>query len=129
MKLKHPNGESLNLSDDLLWADEFSWRDVAQTEPVRTLSGSYVIQQGIKRKGRPISLEPPENMAWHTRAVVEKLQAWAGQPETVFGLEMAQGTFDVLFAELSAEPVLGFGGEQANDWFKVKIRFLTAERT
>ena len=126
MKLKHPNGESLTLSDDLLWADEFSWRDVAQTELTRTLSGGYVIQQGLKQKGRPISLEPPDNMAWHTRAAVEKLQAWAGQPETVFGLEMAQGTFDVLFAELSAEPVLGFGGEKPGDWFKVKIRFLTA---
>ena len=44
MKLTHPNGESLTLSDDLLWADEFSWRDVAQTELTRTLSGGYVIQ-------------------------------------------------------------------------------------
>lgn len=126
MKLTHPNGESLTLSDDLLWADEFSWRDVAQTELTRTLSGGYVIQQGLKQKGRPISLEPPDNMAWHTRAIAQKLQAWAGQPETVFSLEMTQGTFDVLFVELSAEPVLGFGGEKASDWFKVKIRFLTA---
>ena len=126
MKLKHPNGESLHLSDDLLWTDEFSWRDVAQTELTRTLSGGYVIQQGLKQKGRPISLEPPENMAWHARAVVEKLQVWAGQPETVFSLEMAQGTFDVLFVALSAEPVLGYGGEKANDWFRVNIQFLTA---
>ena len=126
MKLTHPNGESLILSDALLWKDEFDWRDVAQTDPVRTLSGSYVIQQGIKHKGRPISLEPPDNMAWHARAVAEKLQVWAGQPETVFSLEMAQGTFDVLFVALSAEPVLGYGGEKANDWFRVNIQFLTA---
>ena len=59
-------------------------------------------------------------------ATIEQGQLTAGQPETVFGLEMAQGAFDVLFAELSAEPVLGFGGEKPGDWFKVKIRFLTA---
>lgn len=50
MKLTHPNSESIELSHDLLWKDEFEWSDLAQTEPVRTLSGAYIVQQGIKKK-------------------------------------------------------------------------------
>lgn len=131
MKLTHPNSESIELSHDLLWKDEFEWSDLAQTEPVRTLSGAYIVQQGIKKKGRPITLEPPDDsMAWHTRQVAEKLQAWAMQPETQFTLEMAQGAFTVIFdnaqTAVSASPVLGYGSIKPSDYFRVSLKFLTA---
>lgn len=59
VKLPHPNGTELHLSDDLLWTDEFEWSALAQAEPERTLSGAQVVQQSIKRAGRPVTLAPP----------------------------------------------------------------------
>lgn len=131
MKLTHPDGKFLILSDDLLWTDEFDWSDLAQTDVERTLSGAYIVQQGVKVKGRPITLAPPDDsMAWHTRQVVQTLQEWAKQPATVFTLEMAQGVFAVIFDNsqntLSAVPVFGFGGTEVQDMFRVTVKFLTA---
>ena len=45
MKLTHPDGKFLTLSNDLLWTDEFDWSDLAQTDVERTLSGAYIVQQ------------------------------------------------------------------------------------
>lgn len=128
MQLIHPNGQSLTLSDDLLWTDEFAWSSLAQTEPERTLSGSYIVQQGIKQAGRPITLSSPENMAWHTRATVETLQQWAMLPESTFTLNMPQGSFTVLFANdgVSAKPVLDYGGTHQDDYFTLTLKLITA---
>ena len=127
MQLIHPNGTTLTLSDDLLWSDEFEWSSLAQTEPERTLTGSYIIQQGIKRAGRPITLAPPDKqMAWHTRAVAETVQAWSELPETQFTLIMRDVRYKVVFVSVSASPVLGFGGTEAGDYFLLELRLLTA---
>lgn len=131
MTLTHPNGEMVHLSPDLLWVDEFDWSSVAQTAPERTLSGGYIVQQGIKLKGRPISLQSPDNsMAWHTRQTVQTLQNWAMLPETTFTLTLPQSVFSVIFdneqTAVSAQPVLGFGGTGAQDYFRLSLKFLTA---
>lgn len=134
MKLIHSDGTVLRLSQDLLWVDEFAWSDLAQTEPERTLSGSYIVQQGVKRKGRPISLEPPdESMAWHTREVVETLQQWAMQPEMRFTLDLGRDNtppltviFDNASVAVSATPVIGFNSVQPDTWFRISLKFLTA---
>lgn len=131
MKIKHMNGESVILSHDFVWKDEFEWSDLAQTPPERTLSGSQIIQQGIKQAGRPITLEPADNnMAWTRRDVVEKLQSWSMQPETKFTLEMPQGKFTVIFdnsqtAAVSAKPTISFSSLNADDDFVLTLRFLT----
>ena len=126
MKLMNPNGTSLTLSDDLLWTDEFDWRQIAQSETIRTLSGSYFVQQGIKKKGRSITLQSPDGMAWHTRSVVETLQNWSAQPQAQFTLMRGKTETAVIFVSVSASPVLGFGGDKANDYFMLTIQFLTA---
>lgn len=130
MKLTHPNGESVVLSHDFLWTDEFAWSDLAQTAPERTLSGSQIIQQGVKKAGRPITLEPADsNMAWTRRDVVETLQRWAMLPETKFTLTLPQGTFSVIFdnsqTAVSAKLVIGFGSLNADDDFLLTLKFLT----
>lgn len=133
MKLTHPNGEIIRLSHDLIWTDEFLWSDLAQTEPERTLSGGFIVQQGIKRKGRPITLEPcDDNMAWTPRHIVEKLQQWAMLPETTFTLTFetaGKGVFTVMFdnsqTAVSAKAVVPFASYSADDDFLVTLRFLT----
>lgn len=133
MKLTHPNGEFLRLSHDFNWSDEFEWSDLAQTAPERTLSGGYIVQQGVKRKGRPITLEPcDDSMAWTRRDVVEKLQQWATLPEAVFTLEFVtagKGQFSVIFdnsqTAVSAKPVVNFASSDADSDFLVTLRFLT----
>lgn len=130
MKLTHPNGEFVNLSHDFLWIDEFEWSDLAQAPPERTLSGSLIIQQGIKKKGRPITLKPCDgNMAWTPRQVIETLQQWAMQPETTFTLQMGERQFDVIFdnsqTAVSAKPVINHASQLADDDFLLELAFLT----
>lgn len=130
MRLIRDNGEVVALSHDLIWVDEFAWSDLAQTSPERTLSGGFVVQQGLKRNGRPISLEPADDsMAWTSRAVVEKLQQWAMLPEAVFSLELPQGAFQVMFdnsqVAVSAKPKVAWLSQSADDDFLLSLKFLT----
>ena len=73
MKLiKQPDGETLNLPNDLFWEDEFSWSPTV-SEHSYALDGTLIVEQATKRAGRPISLLAPPNMAWVSRATLEKL--------------------------------------------------------
>ena len=126
MELIAPDGQSLILSDDLFWQDEFNYSSLAQTEPERTLSGSFFVQQGIKLAARPITLVSPDNMAWHTRKVVQILQNYASLPESIFTLKMHGKTYHVLLVKVEASPVLGYGSLRDNDYFKVNIQLITA---
>lgn len=126
MELIAPDGQNLILSDDLLWQDEFNYNSLAQTEPKRTLSGSFFVQQGIKIAARPITLVSPDNMAWHTRKVVQILQNYASLPESIFTLKMHGKTYRVLFVKMDATPVLGYASLRDTDYFKLNIQLITA---
>ena len=126
MELIAPDGQSLILSDDLFWQDEFNYSSLAQTEPERTLSGSFFVQQGIKIAARPITLVSPDNMAWHTRKVVQILQNYAALPESIFTLKMHGKTYRVLFVKMDATPVLGYASLRDTDYFKLNIQLITA---
>lgn len=85
--------ETIDLPSDLQWSDEFDYSQVEQTAE-RSLTGALVVQQGLKVKGRPITLES-NSAAWVRRSVVEMLQAFYDTPGQTFTLSIA-GT-DYLF--------------------------------
>lgn len=124
--------EELQLPNDLLWSDEFEWSPVAANNTY-TLTGALVIQQSVRQAGRPISLKAPEqDMAWVTRSTVQKLRDWSAtagrQFRLVFEYPADTRQWVVVFAHaddpIGAEPVKGFPGHAAGDWFRVSLKFI-----
>ncbi|MDI4482809.1 hypothetical protein E6P74_05640 [Moraxella lacunata] len=86
----------LALHAQFIWADEFDWQELAQSDPVYTLTGAVDIQQGTKKAGRPITLDGTHTRT--TRAELAKLQAWADVPELTLTLTHPKGKkYQVIF--------------------------------
>ncbi|MCK9348235.1 MAG: hypothetical protein M0P41_04815 [Sphaerochaeta sp.] len=87
------------LPKDLQWADELTWNAVAQSVEY-SLTGALLIQEGVKQKGRTITLSGLDNMAWITREVGSTLLSMANTPGLVMTLEFKHKTNleDVLFS-------------------------------
>lgn len=123
--------QTIVLPNDLLWADEFEWSAVESTNTY-TLTGSLIVEQGVKQAGRPISLRAEPDMAWVTRATVDQLRAAAAIAGRQFQLvlEYPNDTrtflviFDTTSNPISAAPVKGFPGHLASDFFRVELKFL-----
>lgn len=89
--------DKIELHAQFVWADEFDWQALAQSEPTYTLTGAMDIQQGTKKAGRPITLNGDDTRT--TRADLAKLQAWADMPELEMTLRHPKGkTYQVIFA-------------------------------
>lgn len=131
MRLTHLGlSESLTLSHDLLWVDEHGWVPVI-SNVTYSLTGALIVESGSRQGGRPITLSPPNaNMAWHTRATVDTLHAWAGAPGQQFELELDDGrTFNVMFrhqeaSPIDSKPVVGFPAYQAGDPWQVTLKLM-----
>lgn len=88
--------DTLHLHPQFIWANEFDWQALAQSDPVYTLTGAMDIQQGIKKAGRPIILNGDDTRT--TRADLAKLQTWADIPELEMTLTHPKGQrFGVIF--------------------------------
>lgn len=91
------NTDKIELHAQFVWADEFEWQALAQSDPVYTLTGAMDIQQGTKKEGRPITLNGDDTRT--TRADLAKLQAWADVPELEMTLRHPRGKeYKVIFA-------------------------------
>lgn len=131
MNLQHLTSlESLTLSHDLLWTDEHAWSPVVQ-EAEYTLTGALLIETATRQAGRPITLEPPDDsMAWHMRSIVDTLRAWAAEPGQQFLLTLDDGrSFTVIFRHqdapaIESTPVRGFPTFDADDWWRVSLKFM-----
>lgn len=75
---------TIDLPPDLQWTDEFGWSDVEQTKEY-SLTGALIIQQGVKAKGRPFTLQS-NGASWVKRSIVEQIQAFYNTPGNVFTL-------------------------------------------
>lgn len=123
--------EELPLPNDLLWTDEFQWTPVQATNTY-TLTGALIIEQGVRQAGRPITLAADPDMAWVTRATVQKLRDWSAIAGRKFKLVLEYATdvrqFVVVFRHegdpVGAAPVKGFPGHADGDWFRVSLKFI-----
>lgn len=90
---------SVSLPKDLLWPDELTWNTVEQTADY-SLTGALLIEEGVKQKGRAITLTGLDNMAWITREAGLTLLAMANSPGLIMTLEYldSETPFDVLFS-------------------------------
>ena len=123
--------EVLLLPNDLLWVDEFNWTPVAASGKY-SLGGAFIVQAGVKLDGRPISLEPMEDMAWVSRTTLQALRAASSIPKRKFtlALEYPDDTrqFTVSFAPVSepveGKPVKGFPEHTPDSWYSIKLQFI-----
>lgn len=124
----------IQLPNSLLWKDEFDWTPVAATGKY-SLGGSFIVQAGTKLSGRPITLEPMEDMGWVSRAKLATLYAAASIPKRKFtlALEYPDDTreFTVWFAPVAnpveAKPVKGFPEHSPDSWYSIKLQFIQTE--
>ena len=73
---------SIDLPKDLQWSDELTWNVVEQSVDY-SLTGSLLIEEGAKQKGRYITLAGLDNMAWITREKGQTLLSMANSPGLV----------------------------------------------
>lgn len=120
----------LQLSHDLLWADEHGWSPIVSNVEY-TLTGALVQESAARQSGRPITLEAPDDsMAWHTRSVVDVLLAWAGVTDLQMLLTLDDGrSFTVVFRHhdapaIESNPVRKFPTYDADDYWQVSLKFM-----
>ena len=129
------SGVVLNLPNDLVWSDEFSWQSTVG-EVAYSLTGALLYEVGDKQSGRFITLQAPDDtMAWVPRSTMLALKAWL-QPATrkmKLSLEYPSDTreFIVMFRHneeaLTSSPVTTFASHDTTDWFKVSLKLMEVE--
>lgn len=124
--------EAVILPPDLAWPDEFEWTPVAQ-EASYALNGALIVETGIKRTGRPITLQSGDDRAWITGDKLQVLQGWAAQAGATFGLLIRGQIRRVLFRHhdgpaVEAEPILFHGDEPGTGEFRCTLKFVEVEQ-
>ncbi len=120
---------TVNLSDDLLWADENSWNPVEQSGQ-RTITGALIVSSATRVGGRPITLQPEdESSAWMTSATLAALRSLAAVPGRVMTLTLRGQTYSVIFrhqdgAGVEAVPVVHYRDVNSGDFYRVTIRLM-----
>jgi len=119
------NGVSLPYG--LLWVDEHTWTPYAQTSDYG-LTGSPIIQIGMKQAGRPITLQGAEDRAWLSQATLDALKALLGT--SIMTLVLPDGrTFSVLWDHsgppISATPVKERWPGAGEKYRSVTLKLLT----
>ena len=117
----------LNLSDDLLWPDEFGWVPVASNSRY-SAGGALLISRGLRLAGRPITLQGGANFGWMTRTDALTLLSWASIPGAAMSLVYRGTTYPVKFAPvdspLDITPVVGYSDPDAADYYYATIRLI-----
>lgn len=120
---------TLQLSDRLVWSDEFSWSPVVQATETST-TGALLVDVGLLVAGREITLQGAETATWLTRATCVTLRAWAALPTATFTLVLRGVARQVIFNRerggFDATPVwhLADGQEDDSDLLVPTLRFL-----
>lgn len=88
--------EAVSLPTSLVWVDEHNWSPVQQNAR-RALSGNLVVFYASNIKGRPITLQSPEDAGWVTRAIVDDIQALSEVAGAIYTLVIGDQSWQVMF--------------------------------
>lgn len=117
----------LQIPRGMVWVDEFSWLAVQKDKEYST-TGALLLDVGVKKAGRPITLQAEEGAGWISRDVLMQVMTLANQPLATHSLVLADGrVFDVQFdaddEAISAAPIgrpeLPNGGQRYYATFKL----------
>ena len=133
--VRKSTSEAVSLEDGFLWSDEFSWKAIEQNQAY-AIDGALIIQEGKKKSGRPITLQPADQeMGWIKLHELRKLRDWSVLQGENFRLQFEQPhdsrQFTVKFnhqdGALEAAPVKGIPAVSLDDYYNVTLRFLELE--
>ncbi len=122
--------DGIELPDELLWEDEFSWAPAAQII-TPTLTGVPFIEDSAAPGCRPMTLIH-DNKAWVTRAQLRQLK----NKETALGgsmvLAMHDGsTYRVCWRRdprgIDADPIVDYADPADSDFYTITLRFTILE--
>lgn len=123
--------DTVTLTDDLQWVDEFSFNPVRETKEI-SVTGAIILQLGTLVAGREITLKSPDDRSgWVPYSAVAQLQEWkliAGQELT---LTVRSVPYTVVFRHadgaLEVTPVVDYSDYNSTDWCLITLRFMVTE--
>lgn len=125
---------SISLPYDLYPIDDLNWSAIVASGTY-LFSGAYDVQQGIRKAGKPITLQSDDGqgLGLITRDTVNKLREQCDIVEATFTLsyeaDNENKSVDVMFdhtqTPIEAKPAKDFNSPNLDDWFLVTLKFRT----
>lgn len=119
--------DSVDISDDFDWPDEYAWPKVA-LQKTYSVTGALLVETNTRQTGRPITLVGTEQIAWMTRLDLTQVREFVDTPGAELELVFRSLTFNVMFdheaGALEATPVADFAEPDDADFFYVTMRFI-----
>lgn len=117
--------DAITLPEDMNWTDEYDWSPVSQGTQY-TLTGSLIVEEATKAKGRPITIGSDD--AWATKADLDALRAKL-VADTDMTLTLHDGrTFTVRWRHadtpIAAKQVAAYADPASTDYYRITLRFL-----
>lgn len=121
----------IELDDELYPSDEHEWSSVVSNTKY-ALDGTIIIEQSIRKAGKPYTMQAPSDMGYLTRSTVNALKAERDTLGATYWLDYrADGQvkrvkviFDTTGDAITAKPVKEFISPSLDDLFIVTLRFL-----
>ena len=125
-------GAIIELDDELYPSDEHEWSSLVSSTKY-ALDGTMIVEQSIRKAGRPYTMQAPSDMGFLTRNTVNALKAERDKLGATFWLDYrADGVvkrvkvmFDTTGDDaVTAKPVKEFISPSLDDLFIVTLKFL-----
>ena len=117
----------ISIPDDMAWPGEFAWPAVAQKKTY-SVTGSLIVESGLKKAGRTIVLQSGDTFAWMPREDVVALREISEVPGAALSLEFRGQTFDVVFdhetGAMESQPIVDFSDPSDADFCSIVLRFI-----
>lgn len=119
--------DTVPLSDDFAWPDEYSWPKVA-IQKTFSVTGALLVETNSRQTGRPITLVGDDAHAWISRLNLELLRSFLEVPGAEMALVFRGFTFNVMFdheaGAIEAQPVADFDTPNNADFYFITLRFV-----
>ena len=125
-------GAIIELDDELYPSDEHEWSSLVSSTKY-ALDGTMIVEQSIRKAGKPYTMQAPSDMGFLTRSTVNALKAERDKLGATFWLDYrADGQvkrvkviFDTTGDDaVTAKPVKDFISPSLDDLFIVTLKFL-----
>jgi hypothetical protein len=118
---------ALTLPADLIWSDEFAFKQIQQAREYTT-TGALIVEEWRRQTGRPITLQGDVTYGWCQRGTLQTLSSWASQPGLLLSL-VRNGTthsvgWDHEAGAVEATPIVPYADPEPVDQYTLTLRFL-----
>ena len=119
--------DTLTLPTDLIWIDEFDWTPVQQTQTY-SITGALIIESGVKKAGREITLSGDNSSGLISRADLKILETKLIKTGSLVLTLNDARTFNVIFNHakkpIEAKPWIDYSNPIDSDYYTLKINLL-----